>query len=64
LRGDLVVERRQRVDAFYRMSDCGIDEQEDAIERFARHVERLCRHDDRFAEMVVHEAPGLRARNP
>ena len=52
------------MDALDRMADRGIDEQENAIERVARHLERLCRDNDRLAEMVMHDAPGLRARNP
>jgi hypothetical protein len=59
----LVVERRERVHARDRVTDGGVDEEQDAIEHVARHVDCLGRRHDRLAKIVTGDAAGLCARN-
>ncbi len=56
----LIVERGKRVDAFYRMADRRIDEQQNPIDDVARQIERLSGGHDRFAEDIAGDAPRLR----
>ena len=60
---DLVIELRQRVDAFHRMADGGIDEKKYAVEQIAGNAQRLGRDHDRFTKFIVDDAPRLLARN-
>ena len=62
--GNLVVKRRENVDALDRVAYRRIDEHQDAIEHPARHIKNLRRDHDRLTQCVVDYALGLLILNP
>ena len=61
MHGDLIVELGQRVHAFDRVADRGVDEKKYPVEPIARNAQRFGGDHDRLTKRIVGDAPRLLA---